>query len=330
MRTAEYNEFHLNPARRLFSRRTFLAATAAAGLGGVSLASSSSWLARFIRGRMAEVGRAVPPPPYKPNPKEWSDDAITLAWLGHATVLINFYGVRILTDPVLFPRIGVDAWVASIGPLRLTSSALTASELPDIDLVLVSHAHFDHLDTPSLDAIPGLPAAAMAWNTSDLLPRKRYSSVREMRWDESVRIDTPRGDLNVRAIEVKHWGARLGRDTYRGYNGYILEREGHALLFGGDTANTSLFTSYRRYGPFDAAIMPIGAYDPFIHNHCTPEQAVAMADAAGARLFVPVHHKSFQLSREPLHEPIERTQLALAAEPERLAVREIGEIVRLG
>jgi L-ascorbate metabolism protein UlaG (beta-lactamase superfamily) len=169
----------------------------------------------------------------------------------------------------------------------------------------------------------------MARSTSDLLPRKRYSSVRELRWGESARIDTARGDLEVRAIEVKHWGARLRRDTYRGYNGYVLKREGRSLLFGGDTAHTPLFASYRRHGPYDVAIMPIGAYDPYIRNHCTPEQAVVMADAAGARLFVPVHHKTFQLSHEPFRQPIERTEAALAAEADRLAVRDVGDTARI-
>jgi L-ascorbate metabolism protein UlaG (beta-lactamase superfamily) len=129
----------------------------------------------------------------------------------------------------------------------------------------------------------------------------------------------------VRAIEVKHWGARLGRDTHRGYAGFVVEREGCRLLIGGDTALTPLFRDHRRLGPFDAAIMPIGAYDPWIRNHCTPEQAVTMADAAGARLFVPVHHRSFQLSREPFDEPIERAESALAKERDRLALREIGQ-----
>jgi L-ascorbate metabolism protein UlaG (beta-lactamase superfamily) len=315
--------------RRLLNRRSFLAASAAAGLGGVSFASSTAWPARFVRGRLAEIGRDVPPALHKPDPDSWPDDGITLAWLGHATVLINFYGVRILTDPALFPRIGVDAWLTSIGPLRLTACALTPLELPDIDLVLVSHAHFDHLDTPSLAAVPGRPACVMARHTSDLLPAAGYASVRELEWGESLRVNTSRGDVLVRAIEVRHWGARLRRDTYRGYNGYILEREGRSLLFGGDTANTPLFASYRRYGPYEAAVMPIGAYDPWIHNHCTPEQAVALADAAKARLFVPIHHQSFQLSREPLFEPIERAQAALASEADRLAVREIGETARL-
>jgi len=169
----------------------------------------------------------------------------------------------------------------------------------------------------------------MAPATSDLLPRRRYRSVRELSWGESIRLDTTRGSVDVRAIQVKHWGARLGSDTHRGYNGYVISREGRALLFGGDTAYTPVFASHRRYGPFDAAIMPIGAYDPWIRNHCTPEQAVAMADAAGARLFVPIHHKTFVLSNEPLHEPIERTEAALAAEADRLVVRDVGDTVRL-
>jgi L-ascorbate metabolism protein UlaG (beta-lactamase superfamily) len=88
---------------------------------------------------------------------------------------------------------------------------------------------------------------------------------------------------------------------------------------------TPVFRAHRRFGPFEAVVMPIGAYDPWIWAHCTPEQAASMADDAGARLIVPVHHQSFQLSREPFLEPIERLRQALAREPERLALSEIGE-----
>jgi L-ascorbate metabolism protein UlaG (beta-lactamase superfamily) len=291
------------------------------------MGTSSSWGARFVRERAAEIGREIPKAPGKPQPHTWSDNAITLAWLGHATVLINFYGVRILTDPALFPRIGVDAVLGTIGPLRLVHCALTADELPDVDVVLVSHAHFDHLDTASLAAVLGKPSAVMAPEIGDLLPRRYYSSVEELRWNTSTRVNTPRGEALVRAIEVRHWGARMRTDTYRGYTGFVLEREGRKLLIGGDTALTPVFRDHKTFGPFEAAIMPIGAYDPWIRNHCTPEQAVQMADAAGARLFVPVHHKSFRLSREPFDEPIERADAALAQERGRLAVREIGETV---
>ena len=305
-------------------RRIFLA-TGALAAAGAWVGTSQLWGARFIRGRFDEFGREVQKAPHRPAPSSWNDNAITLAWLGHATVLINFYGVRILTDPVLFPRIGLDVGLTSIGPLRLIECALGAGELPDIDVVLVSHAHFDHLDIPSLGSLRGKPVAIMAAGTSDLLPARHYSAVHELAWGQVRRVMTRHGVLVVRAIEVKHWGARIRRDTWRGYGGFVLEREGRKLLIGGDTAITAAFRTHRALGPFEAAVMPIGAYDPWIWNHCTPEQAVQMADAAGARLFVPVHHQSFELSREPFMAPIERAQEALIKESDRLAIRQIGE-----
>ena len=319
----------MKPVRRLRNRRTFLAGTLLAGVGSAWVGLSSSWTARFLRERVKETFRSPAPAPHQPKPGEWADNAVTLAWLGHSTVLINFYGLRILTDPAFFQRIGVDAGVGTIGPKRLISCALKPAELPPIDLVLISHAHFDHLDTPSLAAVRGRPALVMAKDTSDIVSRKNFSSVQELRWGDSTKIITPRGDVLVRGLEVKHWGARLRNDTHRGYNGFILEREGRRILFGGDTADTPLFADYRKHGPFDAALMPIGAYDPWIRNHCTPEQAVVMADAARARLFIPIHHQTFRLSSEPTRAPIERAEAALAKEQGRLALREVGETVVL-
>ena len=312
------------------NRRTFLSTGLLAAAGaGAWLTTSASWGARFLRERARELGRDVPLPRHTPTPASWSDSAITLAWLGHATVLVNFYGFWILTDPVLFSRIGVDLGVGSLGPLRLVQCAVPPDDLPALDLVLVSHAHFDHLDTPSLAVVPGRPAAVTAAGTSDLLPSRAYSNVTELRWDETMRVRGRHGDALVRAIEVKHWGARLRRDTWRGYTGYVVEREGRRLLIAGDTAATSLFRGHRRYGPFEAAVMPIGAYNPWIHNHCTPEQAIEMADAASARLLVPVHHRTFKLSSEPYDEPIQRVAAALHAEHGRLAISEVGETVSI-
>lgn len=307
------------------NRRSLLATGVLASAGAAWGAVSDSWSARFLRARLAEVGSDVPAAPHTPAPHTWQDNAVTLAWLGHATVLINFYGLRILTDPVLFNRIGVDLGFGSFGPQRLVQCALRPDALPAIDLVLVSHAHFDHLDTPSLAVVRGRPVAVMAAATSDLLPRRAYAAVHELRWGDAVTVHTAHGQAQVRAIEVKHWGARIQRDTHRGYTGWVVEREGKRLLIGGDTASTAAFRAHRRHGPFAAAIMPIGAYDPWIANHCTPEQAVTMADAAGARLFVPVHHQSFALSREPVTEPIARTVKMLEAERGRLGLRDIGE-----
>ena len=106
--------------RPLLTRRAFMATGAIAAAGGAAwVGVSSSWGARFLRQRFEEIGRDTPSAPHKPNPAAWSDNAVTLAWLGHATVLINFYGLRILTDPVLHSRIGVDLGLGTLGPMRL-------------------------------------------------------------------------------------------------------------------------------------------------------------------------------------------------------------------
>ena len=113
---------------------------------------------------------------------------------------------------------------------------------------------------------------------------------------------------------------------YRGYNGYVLERHNRRIIFSGDTALTDSFAELRGFGPIDLAIMPIGAYNPWIHSHCTPEQAVQMANEAGAHFIIPVHHQTFRFSVEDFREPIERFHAALHKTPERIALREIGEI----
>ncbi len=267
----------------------------------------------------------------QPEPKSWSNENLTTAWLGHATVLINFFGLTILTDPVLFPRCGIRLPGLTIGPKRLTSPALRVRELPPIDLFLLSHAHFDHFDMRTLHRLPKKSDVITALNTNDLLRFTSFRGKRELRWNESVEIRRDAGAIRVTAFQVRHWGARLRtkRDETRGYNGYILERNNRRIIFGGDTALTDNFATLRNRKPFDLAIMPIGAYDPWIRSHATPEQSVAMANAAGAEHIMGVHHQTFRLSAETFREPIERFEGALGHSPERIALREIGETFRL-
>src|SRR5690349_1956871 len=108
------------------------------------------WLGHLFREWTIESRRPISPAFAKPQPATWSDAQVTLAWLGHATVLINFFGIKILTDPVLFPRVGIRLPLLTVGPKRLTQPALKFVELPSIDLVLLSHAHFDHIDRRTL------------------------------------------------------------------------------------------------------------------------------------------------------------------------------------
>jgi L-ascorbate metabolism protein UlaG (beta-lactamase superfamily) len=161
--------------------------------------------------------------------------------------------------------------------------------------------------------------------TSDLLKRTRFSNITELAWDETKTLSEATGEMVITAFPVKHWGARTQHDTYRGYNGYLVERNGRRLIFAGDTAMTESFAALRRHGPIDVAIVPISAYNPWIQSHSTPEQAVQMANSAGARFVVPVHHQTFRLSLEPFREPIERFETALIKTPDRIALREIGE-----
>jgi len=272
-----------------------------------------------------DSGRDILPSPHTPTPLAWSDQSVTLAWLGHATVLINFYGVKILTDPAFFPRVGISIGVGVAGPKRYVRPALDITALPPVDVVLLSHAHMDHLDLPSLRRLPTDACVVSAKDTTDLIKPTGLSNITELRWSEHTKLETKSGDLEIEAFEVKHWGERWPSEKPRGYNGYILRREGHSLLFGGDTAHTPLFRSLRSRGPFTAALMPIGAYRPWIRNHCTPEEALQMANDAGAKYIVPVHHQTFKLSDEPMEEPIERLQAALSIEPQRLALSDIGE-----
>jgi L-ascorbate metabolism protein UlaG (beta-lactamase superfamily) len=144
-----------------------------------------------------------------------------------------------------------------------------------------------------------------------------------LRWGDRVRVSTAKGDAEIQAFQVKHWGARWRYDTYRGYNGYVISREGRKILFGGDTAWIDSFRSLRPAGPYEFAIMPIGAYDPWVCSHCTPEQAAHMANDGGASYLLPIHFKTFAFGREGIVEPLQRLEAAF--EPERIGWREIGQ-----
>jgi L-ascorbate metabolism protein UlaG (beta-lactamase superfamily) len=272
-------------------------------------------------------GRGRPlQPRARPRPAEWRDDAITGSCLGHSTVLMNVLGVRVLTDPVFSTRVGLGIPPLILGPKRHYAPALPVREVPAPDVILLSHAHFDHFDVWSLRKFKRPTPIVTARATADLLHCHGFRNVRELDWGEALTLDTPHGAIRITALKVAHWGARMMRDQHRGYNGYLMERDGHRVCFAGDTAFTHAFAALRDpQRPLDLILMPIGAYDPWIHAHCSPEQAVAMAREAGARTIVPVHHETFRLSQEAMDEPARRLKVALAGEPPELLAVSVGE-----
>jgi L-ascorbate metabolism protein UlaG (beta-lactamase superfamily) len=274
-----------------------------------------------------DLKRPVLAVPHVPRPELWPDHGLHAAWLGHSTVLMKIEGIVVITDPVFSARIGLNFGPFTVGLKRLVEPALRAVSIPAPDIILMSHAHMDHWDTPSLRALESRSTRLVtAARTSDLVRVRGYAGVHELGWGETARI----GDLSIRAFEVNHWGARMRSDTYRGYNGYVIESPKYRLIFGGDTAMTQSFRTVHSSRTTHLAIMPIGAYNPWIRAHCTPEQALRMADDAGADVILPVHHQTFQLSSEPVLEPIERLTDALSSAQDRLGLQEIGQELHIG
>jgi L-ascorbate metabolism protein UlaG (beta-lactamase superfamily) len=262
-------------------------------------------------------------PASSPQPAAWPDDAITYSWLGHATVLINFNGKRILTDPVLLARIGPpEMFDNAFGIRRITRLPLAVESLPEIDVVLISHAHYDHLDKASLATLQRQqrrpPLLIVPRDTRSLV--EDYSDrIVELDWLDKGEAELDlENDLQIRAFRVEHY-ARAGwgdRDAARGFNGYEIrsDRTGQHVLFFGDTA-------YRRYrdehgdvldqpvnvdwqGKFSAAtivnrpdlcIIPVG--DGYYYwNHTGPQQALQIADQVNCETMLPIHYDTFILT----------------------------------
>jgi L-ascorbate metabolism protein UlaG (beta-lactamase superfamily) len=305
---------------RRLGRRTLLST------GGVGLVGAGALLYQaapgFWQQYTREFKRPVAPPPLVPNPRNWPDQGLHGAWLGHSTVLLKIDGITILTDPVFSTRAGLHLGVVTLGVKRLVAPALNQANLPPVDLIVLSHAHMDHFDIPSLRRLESRGTNVVtAPKTSDLLRVGHYASVQEAGWGEQKHA----AGVSVRGLEVNHWGARLRTDTYRGYNGYLIEAGRYRILFAGDTADTSKLLRVAGSKRVDMIIMPIGAYNPWVRFHCTPEQAWRIAQEARADRFLPVHHSTFQLSREPVGEPLERLHAAAGRDDHRILIHRIGE-----
>ena len=256
--------------------------------------------------------------PQRPHPLAWPGDGLTVAWLGHATVLLNIRGSFVLTDPTLERRIGIGRGLAKLGPRRLVQPALRPRELPRLDAILLSHAHMDHTDIGTLRHLRRDVPVVVQQGNRDLV--RRFRTVQELAWGESAEV----GEVRIESTQARHWGARMITDKHRGYGGYLIQRDGLTVLFAGDTAYTDVLTSLGRRTGIDLAILPIGAYDPWIHNHASPEQAWTMFRRLGATYVLPVHHSTFRLSREPLSEPLERFLAAAGSDRWRVVGTEVG------
>lgn len=230
-----------------------------------------------------------------PNP-QINVDTVQVWMVGHATMLINFYGTTILTDPVF------GNWLPF--PRRITGPGLQINQLPKIDIILLSHAHWDHFHVPSL--------RKLAHEETTLLISKQCSDlVSGLHFKEVVELSAgdvyTQSDISVTTYQPYHWGQRLPWEKLkRGYNAYVIEKNGKAVFFCGDSGAGPVFKEVGERHAIDIALLPIGAYEPdsFRAVHMNPEDAVRAQTELGARDMIPFHFGTFRLSEESLDEPV--------------------------
>ncbi len=288
---------------------------------------SLSGLRRYPRHILASVqpaGRPVQRIGHGPDLDHFGRNGLSALWIGHATVLLSIGGVNILTDPVFSHRIGLKIGSRTIGLARLAPPALDIHHLPRIDLILLSHAHFDHLDKPSLRHLASPETTVVtAAHTRRLVP-PGFQRVIELGWSEHLSV----AGVSLTALRPAHWGARTAYDKHRGYNSYLIQAVGpgsgcERILFAGDTAMTDAFDAV---GPVDLAVFGVGGYNPWKHAHANPEQVWSMFSRVRGRLLLPVHHSTFHLSEEPTGEPMQRLLAVAGPDHRRIVCRDPGQV----
>lgn len=279
--------------------------------------------------------RAVP----TPELPRASTDALTVTWIGHSTTLIQIGSVNVLTDPIFSARASP---VSFAGPARWVPPGLPLDRLPPVDLIVLSHDHYDHLDVASVRTLAAsMPESEWAV-PHGLEQRLRPLGVRRVAafdWWEVRRI----AGLEVGCTPAQHFSGRGFRDRNTTlWCGWSFTTSVRRVFFAGDTGYHPEFARIaRRFGPFDLCLMPIGAYEPrwFMRPvHMDPEEAVhALRDVGSAHgeevpPLVPIHWGTFKLTDEPMDEPPARVQRAwheAGLPPERLWLLAHGETRRL-
>jgi len=264
---------------------------------------------RALRKRASQFGRLVRHSAVTPlsgqthRPRLASNGELGITFVGHSSFFVQIGGQSVVIDP------NFAHWLFVLK--RLRRPGLRIRDLPAIDVVLVTHAHFDHLHRPSLRAIvhnnlrlrEKAPAIIIPCNVTDLVSDLGFSEIIELEWWKSSR----HGGVQITHVPSQHWGARILKDSHRGYGGYVLRAGKHSLYHAGDTAYFPGFREIgRRLSP-ELALLPIGAYNPstFRNVHADPGDATRAFLDLKSRWMVPMHYGSFRLSHEPVDEPLQ-------------------------
>ncbi len=240
-----------------------------------------------------------------------ADDAVT--WIWHATLLFEHAGKIVLTDPMFSKRASL---VSFNGPKRVVPPARQLDELPDIDLVVISHAHYDHLDMPTLRQLAALQpdiTVIAPLGVERYVSEAGFTDVRKLDWWQAAELP----GMTVTATPSRHWSSRSFFDRNKTlWAGFMIRfADDFQFYFAGDTGYSTDFEETRsRLGEADLAAIPMGAYEPryfMVDSHCTPEETVQIVRDLGARHAVAIHWGTFKLTLEPLAEPPVRLDQAM-------------------
>jgi L-ascorbate metabolism protein UlaG (beta-lactamase superfamily) len=227
----------------------------------------------------------------------------SITWLGHAAFLIRVGGKTLLTDPYLSEYASP---LGAMGPQRFVPPGLAVGDLPPIDVLIVSHNHYDHLDLATVESLPGKEriVVLVPLGLGDVFRERGYVDVRELDWHQSVEFD----GITVTALPAIHFSRRGYSDINRTlWMGTMIDSGRSRIYFSGDTGYGPVFARLgAKYGPFDLALVPIGAYLPesiMSPVHTTPEEAVALGLDLRAQVLLAHHWGTVVLSDEPPFEP---------------------------
>ncbi|MVO99878.1 MBL fold metallo-hydrolase [Paenibacillus lutrae] len=253
----------------------------------------------------------------------------TITWIGHSTFLLQKEGLNIVTDPVWANRMGLDR--------RLALPGLAIEDLPPVDVVLLSHGHYDHLHIRSLRQLPGSPKLLVPEGLGSMLRRKGFHNMEELSWWESSML----GGLLFHFVPAQHWTRRSLWDTNTSHwGGWVIERadrpgaDADSLYFAGDSGYFEGFGQIGDRFKIGRALMPIGAYEPewfMSTQHVSPEEAVQAFLDVGADYFVPMHYGAFRLADDTPQEALDRLKADWARrglEEKRLEVLVHGQTLK--
>ena len=235
---------------------------------------------------------------------------VTVTWIGHATALVQMGGLNILTDPIFSERASP---VQFSGPKRKTSTPISLAELPYIDLVVISHNHYDHLDRQTVLALKdqkgGSPLFAAPLGVHQWFLDQGISNVQKFDWWQTESQLPQLKGLAVTFVPSQHWSARTPFDRHATlWGSWVFQADGFTTFFSGDTGYSKDFKDIaQRFGKFDLALIPVGAYEPrwFMQDqHVNPAEAVAIHQDLSAALSIGIHWGTFELTDESLDQPM--------------------------